>query len=62
MADVLSGLISPDAGRLVIDGVPLDSASRRAWRQQVAYVQQDPTTFHRLGAREHASFAARRQP
>jgi ATP-binding cassette subfamily C protein len=45
MADVLSGLISPDAGRLIIDGKPLDSAARRVWRKQVAYVQQDPILF-----------------
>jgi len=45
MADVLSGLISPDTGRLVIDDVELDNGLRRAWRQQVAYVQQDPVLF-----------------
>ncbi len=45
MADVLSGLISPDTGQLVIDGVKLDGGMRRAWRQQVAYVQQDPVLF-----------------
>lgn len=42
LADVLAGLISPDAGELVIDGAALDPAQRRAWRAQVAYVQQDP--------------------
>ena len=42
LADVLAGLISPDAGDLVIDGAALDPAQRRAWRAQVAYVQQDP--------------------
>jgi ATP-binding cassette subfamily C protein len=42
---VLSGLISPDTGQLIIDGVPLDSGMRRSWRQQVAYVQQDPVLF-----------------
>lgn len=45
VADVLSGLISPDLGRVLIDGVPLDSALRRAWRQQVAYIQQDSVLF-----------------
>ena len=42
LADVLAGLINPDAGDLVIDGAALDPAQRRAWRAQVAYVQQDP--------------------
>lgn len=45
VADVLSGLITPDSGRVVIDGTPLDSALRRAWRQQVAYIQQEPILF-----------------
>jgi ATP-binding cassette subfamily C protein len=42
LADLLAGLISPDDGGVSIDGVPLDPASRRAWRQRVAYVEQDP--------------------
>ena len=42
LADVLGGLISPDAGTLAIDGAALDAAARRAWRSRVAYVQQDP--------------------
>ena len=42
LADVLAGLINPDEGALVIDGAALDAAQRRAWRAQVAYVQQDP--------------------
>lgn len=45
LADVLGGLIAADAGALLIDGVPLDSAMRRAWRRQVAYVQQEPVLF-----------------
>lgn len=44
-ADVLSGLITPDEGRLLIDGIALDSGMRRAWRGQVAYVQQDAVLF-----------------
>lgn len=42
LADLLAGLISPDAGAIAIDGQPLDPASRRAWRARVAYVEQDP--------------------
>lgn len=42
LADVLGGLISPDAGTLAMDGTALDAAARRAWRSRVAYVQQDP--------------------
>jgi len=45
LADVFGGLIPPDAGALLIDGTPLDSAMRRAWRRQVAYVQQEAVLF-----------------
>jgi ATP-binding cassette, subfamily C, bacterial len=45
LADVLGGLIAPDAGSVLIDGTQLDGASRRAWRSRVAYVQQEPMLF-----------------
>jgi len=46
LADVLMGLLSPDTGLLVVDGVPITGASRHAWRQHVAYVPQDAFLFH----------------
>lgn len=42
LADLLGGLLSPDAGRLTVDGTIVDPAKRRAWRRQVAYVHQRP--------------------
>lgn len=42
LADLLGGLLSPDAGRVLIDDTELTGAARRAWRGKVAYVQQDP--------------------
>ena len=42
LADLLGGLISPDTGTLSIDGVVLAAGVRRAWREQVAYVHQEP--------------------
>ena len=42
LADLLGGLISPDSGTLSIDGAVLDAGVRRAWREQVAYVHQEP--------------------
>ena len=54
----MAGLIPPDEGQVVIDGVPLDNASRAHWRASVAYVPQDAPLFHdtlranlRIGAR-----------
>jgi ATP-binding cassette, subfamily C, bacterial len=45
LADLLGGLIAPDAGALQLDGVPLDPAARRGWRRRVAYVAQEPVLF-----------------
>jgi ATP-binding cassette subfamily C protein len=45
LADVIGGLLTPDAGELLIDGLPLDPALRRAWRSRVTYVQQVPILF-----------------
>lgn len=45
LADMLSGLIAPDDGTILIDGEPLDPARRMRWRQQVAYVEQVPYLF-----------------
>lgn len=42
LADLLSGLLSPDSGKILIDGIELDPASRAAWRSAVAYVEQNP--------------------
>ena len=41
LADVLMGLIVPDAGLVSIDGVPLSGAMRQQWRTSVAYVEQE---------------------
>ena len=46
LADLLLGLIQPDAGEIRVDGVPLAGAARRAWRRSVACASQDPYLFH----------------
>lgn len=45
LADVLGGLIAPDAGSMAIDGLALGAAERRGWRTRVAYVPQEPLLF-----------------
>ena len=42
LADLLGGLLAPDAGTVAVDDTVLDAPRRRAWRARVAYVQQDP--------------------
>ncbi len=46
IADLVVGLLTPDAGRITIDGVPLDGSSIPAWRHRIGYVNQDPFLFH----------------
>ncbi len=42
LADLLGGLLSPDAGQIWVDDIELTGADRRGWRRRVAYVQQEP--------------------
>ena len=41
LLDLLVGLLEPDEGRILVDGVPLNELNLRAWRRQVGYVPQD---------------------
>ena len=67
LADLLLGLIEPDAGEVRVDGVALCGPARRRWRRSVAYVPQDPHLFHEtlrtnlLRARPDATDAELRQ-
>lgn len=42
IARVLLGLVEPDAGKVLVDGVPLDLLDQDAWRSRVAYVPERP--------------------
>ncbi|TNE33776.1 MAG: ABC transporter ATP-binding protein [Alphaproteobacteria bacterium] len=45
LADILAGLVVPDSGEVLIDGMALDATSRIGWRRNVAYVEQEPYLF-----------------
>lgn len=40
LVDVLLGLYTPDAGRILVDDTELDASTLSAWRRQVGYVPQ----------------------
>jgi len=41
LADLVLGLLNPNSGCLVVDGVTLNADNMRAWQQSVGYVPQD---------------------
>jgi ABC-type multidrug transport system fused ATPase/permease subunit len=41
LADIILGLLEPDQGRMVVDGLEITAETTRAWMQSVGYVPQD---------------------
>lgn len=46
VADIVMGLIRPEAGRLLVDGHELTESERRGWREHLAYVPQETFLLH----------------
>src|SRR5262245_17426154 len=44
--DLVTGLVRADAGRVLIDGVPLEALNLRSWRRCVGYVTQETLLFN----------------
>ncbi len=42
IADLFMGLLHPTEGTISVDGTPLSDGNRRLWREQVAFVPQEP--------------------
>lgn len=53
---LLTGLITPDSGRITYDGRPLDEYDKETLHQQVGFVFQDATMFN-LTLRENIGFS-----
>jgi ATP-binding cassette subfamily C protein len=45
-ADLVMGLLSPESGRVLVDGVELTPDRFTAWRDQIGYVPQETFLFH----------------
>ena len=46
IADLVTGLLVPMTGQVLIDGAELTAQAARAWRRHVGYVAQDTVLFH----------------
>ncbi|NCO87533.1 MAG: ABC transporter ATP-binding protein [Rhodobacterales bacterium] len=46
VADILTGLISPETGQLAVDGRVIAGAALRQWRKHIAYVPQETFLLH----------------
>ncbi|MEM7527151.1 MAG: ABC transporter ATP-binding protein [Pseudomonadota bacterium] len=46
LADLMLGLVEPDHGRILIDGLNLGTADLRGWRRAIGYVPQDGILLH----------------
>ena len=46
VASLLLRFIDPDAGRLTVDGVPLQNIDLISWRNSITWVPQSPHLFH----------------
>lgn len=46
VADLVVGLLTPDAGRVLVDDAPLEGARVPAWRRRIGYVNQDTFLFN----------------
>ncbi len=46
LADLLMGLVTPSAGSVCVDDVPLSPERLQSWRSQIGYVSQETFLFH----------------
>lgn len=46
LADLLTGLLTPSSGRIMVDDQPLTPEGMASWREQIGFVPQDSFLFH----------------
>jgi len=57
--DLLTGLLRPTAGQVLVDGQPLNDRTIADWRRQIAYVPQDVYLYD-VSIRENITFGTTR--
>src|SRR5947209_1920665 len=58
---MVAGLVSPDAGRITVDSLPLDGRSIGAIRRKLGYVIQEGGLFPHLTGVENVTLMARHE-
>lgn len=46
LIDILMGMLKPEQGQVLIDGVPLTEENLPSWRETMSYVSQEPFLFN----------------
>lgn len=46
LIDLLMGLLQPEKGQVLLDGIPLNGDNVNAWRRALSYVPQEPFLFN----------------
>ncbi len=46
LVDLVTGLVRPEAGQVLLDGVPLGDVDLAAWRRMIGYVPQEMLMLH----------------
>jgi ATP-binding cassette subfamily C protein len=46
LLDLIAGLYTPSAGRILVDGVSISQLDLHSWRRQIGYVAQEPALLH----------------
>jgi ATP-binding cassette, subfamily B, bacterial PglK len=54
IVNLITGLLSPNEGAILIDGISLDEANVRGWQRNIGYVSQDPYVFNETVAQNIA--------
>ncbi|MCX6350234.1 MAG: ABC transporter ATP-binding protein [Bacteroidetes bacterium] len=46
IVDLITGLMQPQQGEILIDGMPLENNHLMSWRNKIGYISQDQTVFN----------------
>ncbi len=45
LLNLVSGILAPDSGQILVNGIPFAELEKRSFRERVGYIQQEPVVF-----------------